>query len=106
MSRGRSAVTDVSVQLPTKLFQQALAVLERRGTTLDDYVRLKLKGLLRPEKFYSVGDRYEFGKYRDEQVGVVINTDPEYVAWCLREVEGFGLDPEALNYLSTMDVDL
>lgn len=102
----RAQTVDVQLNLPKKLVDQASAVLHRRGSSLDDYVRLKLKGLLRPEQFYSVGHEYTFGKYRGEQVGVVINTDPEYVAWCLREIEGFGLDPEALDYLASTGVNL
>lgn len=102
----RTPTTTVLVELPTKLVEQSKAVLAGRGSSLDDFVRLKLKGLLRPEKFYAQEDRYTFGKYKDEFVGTIIRTDPSYVAWCLREIEGFGLDPAALELLSETGEDL
>lgn len=104
MGRARQKVYEVT--LPEASTEKAIAELARRGTTLDAFIRMKLKILIAGTKFYGLNDTYTFGKCRGERVEDVIRADPEYVAWCLREVDGFGLDPEALELLQDMDVDL
>jgi hypothetical protein len=34
---------------------------------------------------------FSFGKYKGEQLQVVINTDPQYVEWCLDNVGWFDI---------------
>ena len=102
----QAKTTTVVLELPTKLVEAATIILQGRGSDIEDYVRLKLKSLMRPTRHYDLYETYNFGKYKDEVVATVIRTDPEYVAWCLREVEGFGLTPEALGVLESTGVDL
>lgn len=103
MAKARNCIT--SVELPKALFEKASAILLARGTTLDDFVRLQLLRLTKNEKFYGVGDQICFGKYRDETVATIIRGDPEYMVWCLQNVAGFGLTPEALDLLQSTGVD-
>ena len=46
-----------------------------------------------------VNDVLTFGKHSGEALDEVIVEDPEYIAWCVDEVEGFELDVEAMNLL-------
>lgn len=94
------------VNLPPGLTERSLVILHERGTTLDDFVRLQLLRLTKNAKFFGLKDEMSFGKYHKEMIETVIRGDPEYIAWCLREVTGFGLTPEALGVLETTGVDL
>ena len=95
----------VTIELPAALYEQACYDLARRGTTLDEYVRLKLKGMTARKWFYGLKDTFTFGKYRGETVENVIRGDPEYCIWALKTVDGFDLHPEALELLTDMGVD-
>ena len=52
---------------------------------------------------YSLNDELPFGKHKGELVEDVVYLDPEYLDWCVENVEGFELDDEAFmmlqNYL-------
>jgi len=48
---------------------------------------------------WMVNDVLTFGKHSGEALDEVIVEDPEYIAWCVDEVEGFELDVEAMNLL-------
>lgn len=96
----------LSVQVSRALLTKAEKILGDRGTTVDTWIRLQLKRFVKNVKFYGLTDKITFGKYRDELMETIIRTDPEYVAWLIREVEGFALEVEAFNLLSIMDVDL
>lgn len=101
----RPSKAQVTLELPVKLYEKASSILYARGTTLDDFVRLQLLRLTKNEKFYDVQDPMTFGKYRDELVGTIIRADPEYMVWCLQNVAGFGLTPQALDLLQSTGVD-
>lgn len=97
---------EITVSVPIRLLERSLSVLAERRTTMDDFVRLQLKRLTRSTKFYGLEDKLTFGKYREELLETVIRADPSYIAWCLREIEGYALTVEALELLSQMGVDL
>lgn len=96
----------LQVYIPDHLVEQAQQILDERGTDFSSFIRMQLKTLTKHSRFYGLADRYTFGKYDGEYMEAVIRTDPDYVAWCLRTVAGFGLTPEALEVLSQMGVDL
>lgn len=102
---GKAKENSVTVILPQALYRKALAILENRGTTFDDFVRLSLRRLVKNEKFYGLGDKFTFGKFEHETIEMVIRTEPTYLVWCLKNVDGFALTIEALELLTTMDVD-
>lgn len=55
---------------------------------------------------YKLDDKITFGKYSARVIPValtirqIIDTDPEYLGWCLDNVGGFELDSEAEGELS------
>lgn len=53
-----------------------------------------------------LSDRMTFGKYRGRPLIKVIDSDPEYISWCLKKVHFFIIDKEAtirhLNKLAEM----
>ena len=44
-------------------------------------------------------DRFTFGKHKGERLSSVIGSDPNYVEWCLEEIEEFRLTKGALERL-------
>ncbi len=38
-----------------------------------------------------------FGKYKDLPIGDIISRDPNYIAWALKNIGGFELDPMAFK---------
>lgn len=101
----RSKDVTITLVVPQALLSKGIDTLEGRGTSLDDWFRLKLKGLVRKPTYYELVDRYTFGKFKGEILEDVIRAEPTYVVWCIREVEGFCLAPAALELLQDMDVD-
>lgn len=96
----------ITVAVPGDLLDKALAVLDSRGSSLEDHVRLQLRRLIRKPKVYGLEDVITFGKYRGEHMNAIIRADPSYATWCLRNIEGFTLSTEALEVLSTTGEDL
>lgn len=98
--------TNVEVTLPTKLLQDTLTLLEERGLTLSEAVRLHLRSMVTTSKKgkpLGALDAYPFGKYKDEEVGVIIRIDPDYVKWCLGNVPTFHLTAECVILLQEMN---
>lgn len=101
----RSKKTELTVNLPTKLADDILSLLSDRGLELDEVVRLYLRSMVTTSKrgrALNVNDEFQFGKYKDEEVGVIIRAEPSYIQWCLKNLEHFNLDPDALVLLETM----
>lgn len=44
---------------------------------------------------WNLDKRFPFGKYKGDQLWLVIDTDPGYVDWCIDNIDGFELDNEA-----------
>lgn len=46
---------------------------------------------------YTLQTKINFGKYKPDDVviGELIESDPDYIAWCVENVEWFELDDEA-----------
>lgn len=101
----RAKRAEVTCSLPMRLHAKVVQILEARGSTFDDFVRLQCLRLTKNEKFYDLTDKLTFGKYRGELIETVIRGDPEYMIWCLKNVTGFGLTPEALGILEETGVD-
>ena len=47
---------------------------------------------------YSLSDEMNFGRYKGFTVKEVIDTDRQYIKWCIKTVEWFELTNDALNY--------
>ena len=60
---------------------------------------------------FSLNDRITFGKYKpvDEEgklIKWIIQNDPEYILWCLENIEWFELDTDAEEMLEWEMADL
>ena len=51
-------------------------------------------------RLFEISDDFTFGKHEGESVDEVIVDDPEYVEWCLNEIDGFDLDEEGHQLLA------
>jgi hypothetical protein len=83
------------IDLPTKLVSQARERLDGRGITLEEYLRLHLRVMVRtPPSILALTDEIPFGKYRGEIVEVVCRADPGYMTWMVAQngKTQFGLD--------------
>ena len=94
------------IVIDPKLLKRANEILAERGTTMEQWLKLQLKSLIKHRRVYNIREKLTFGKYEGEIVEDVIRADPSYMSWCLRTIAGFALSFDGLELLSTMDVDL
>lgn len=97
--------TELEIQLPTKLVDDIAPLLADRGLNLNEVIRLYLRSMVTTAKrgrALGVNDEFQFGKYKDEEVGVIIRAEPTYIQWCLENIETFHLDPDALILLEAI----
>ena len=47
---------------------------------------------------HSLKDRFNFGKHRGKTIKQVIDKDPTYVEWAIKNVDGFELNLQADDY--------
>lgn len=97
---------EVRIHLPDDLVTRATAILTDRGSTLEDFIRMKLKGLTKSSRHFGLSDRMTFGKYREESVKDIICTDPRYIHWALGEIDGFSLSISALELLANVEAEI
>ena len=50
---------------------------------------------------YDLDDLLTFGKYKNEIIEDIIDLDPKYIEWALKDVSWFGLTDEALEELQS-----
>jgi len=94
------------VPVDPKLLKKAETILAERGTSMEQWLKLQMKTLIKHSRLYGLRDKISFGKYDEEFIEDIIRADPSYIAWCLRTVAGFTLTIEALELLSEMGVEL
>lgn len=90
------------VAIPSKLVKDAEAVLALRDVSLETFVRLAVKALIRRQGFFNLDSKLTFGKYEGEIVKDAIKVDPHYFMWMLENHENFYLNEEAQDYLATL----
>ncbi len=54
---------------------------------------------LRKPKTYSLNDTLPFGKHQGEKLQDVIDNDPEYVDWMVKNIATFDIGADAIDYL-------
>ena len=91
----------ISVRLPVDLLDTISAMAETRQTEVDVIIRTVLRTLNSSLAFYSLSSVMRIGRYRGAIVDEIIRTDPDYIVWCCKNVNGFCLDEEALKVLET-----
>jgi uncharacterized protein (DUF3820 family) len=99
----------VRVEVPDRLAAQIEPVLLQRGLSLDEVVRLYLRSLVTTSERMAALDvksEMPFGKFKGEQIGVIIRVDPDYVAWMLANSKSFKLTPEALSLLEAVQASV
>jgi hypothetical protein len=52
-------------------------------------------------KFYSINERFDFGKYKGRTVLGVARDNPGYINWCLETVSFFIMDEKTIKELSS-----
>ncbi len=48
---------------------------------------------------YSLADYLIFGKYKGRSIQVIIETDPQYLQWCVDNIPDFTLDGQTKKIL-------
>lgn len=51
-------------------------------------------------KLYTPETKLPFGKYKDMTVEEIIEEDPQYIAWCHHNVDGFNVTPTVANMVN------
>jgi hypothetical protein len=100
----------IQVTLPTNILRKLEEQASRRELDVSDFIRIALRSMSRKSKFFAMGDTLTFGKYEDEVLDTVIQTDPTYIVWCIRNIEGFLVSEEAedllIEVLQREDIDI
>lgn len=47
--------------------------------------------------FYTADTKFDFGKYKGDTLNGILNTDPEYLKWCVDNVDWFCVEEEILD---------
>lgn len=87
----------LTFQLPLEMYVDLSQHLKSRGLHVNDFMRLAVRNSMRGINTYGLRDIVRFGKYHGEPMEVVIRTDPSYVSWALRKMEGFNLTEDAMD---------
>lgn len=89
----------ISITLPANIVRKLEEQASRRELDISDFIRIALRAMSRKSKWFALGDPLTFGKYEDEILDTVIQTDPTYIVWCIRNIEGFLISEEAEDLL-------
>ena len=57
------------------------------------------------QHIYELNDTLSFGKYRGKSIHYIITHCPEYLLWCVKEVENFLMSDAAWDYACQMHKD-
>lgn len=93
----------VQFRIPLEMLNDVSQLLRSRDAHIDDFMRLAIRNMLRGVNHYGLRDTLKFGKYFGEPVEAVIRTDPSYIAWAQRKMEGFSLSEDALAVLERIN---
>ncbi len=56
--------------------------------------------------FYELNDVISFGKHKGKSLKLIIGVDPDYIRWCLSNIDGFRLIEEANKYYQDKLMDI
>lgn len=48
-------------------------------------------------RIYNIDDEFDFGKYKGKTINELLNENPGYIDWVIRNVDGFALSREAFQ---------
>lgn len=88
-------LSTIEITLPISILNKLCEQASKRELDVSDYVRIALKALSRKSRYFAMGDELTFGKYANEILDTIIQTDPTYIVWCIRNIEGFLISDEA-----------
>jgi uncharacterized protein (DUF3820 family) len=92
----------VTIQIRKDLYDQARIKLDGRGLSVEDFIRIALRGALQRNGFVPLRAEMPFGKYRGETLESIIRADPEYVRWMLSNSTSFSTDEAAIELLEML----
>lgn len=92
----------LKIEIPLPLLAKLEPIIKERGLTVSEVCGLYLRSLVTTSernRALDLDSEMPLGKFKGEQVGVVIRAEPRYVAWLLGTTTSFKLGPEALQLL-------
>src|SRR4051812_22558057 len=89
----------VNVAVPKDLYDQAEKTLMGRGLSVENFIRVSLRGALQRNGYVPLRAELTFGKYRGETLETIIRADPEYIRWMLNNSKTFITDEAAIELL-------
>jgi hypothetical protein len=99
MGKRPNTATD-TVTLPQDVYDQLITRLQEKGLTLSDFVRMNARSFIRMPPVFNLDTKVTFGKFSGETMENVIRLAPSYVVWCMENIAGFAIGPDALKMLS------
>jgi hypothetical protein len=89
------------------VLEEDQALMEMLGKTIGDYLTLEyvLGSIFNTREFYKAriydtNDVFDFGKYNGQTLISVIKSNPNYVIWCVLEVNRFFVSNDVLKALA------
>jgi hypothetical protein len=93
----------VTINLPIEMVERLDVLAVKRGSSVQDLVRLSLHNLSRHETILDLESKVGFGKYSTETMNTVIRADPSYVTWMLKTIERVTLSEACLDLIADLD---
>lgn len=93
---------ELKVKVPIRLFDDVQHLLDERGSTISELVRILLRQYMKNFKVYGLNDSIDFGKLSGEKMESIIRTQPDYIVWMLKNKESFKLTGQARDLLNEM----
>lgn len=92
-----SPIPKIDLELSEGTKASLLAMCEERGLTPDALVAFWLRTARSPKasRPYSLTDTLRFGRFQGSRLEVVIRAEPDYITWCLTNLENFTMTPPA-----------
>ena len=96
-------MTQLIASIPAELAEDLEDLLEIRGSTFSDFVRIAAKNYLRMPLEFTLTTKLTFGKYGGERLEAVMRHDPDYIRRCQNGMQAFRMDEESERLLDQLD---
>jgi hypothetical protein len=92
-----------AIYLPATLVERASAKLcEERDISIEDYISVFLRSIIRAKLILKLDDDLPFGKYVGEKVETICKIDPSYISWLISQDGKTKFAPEVLSLVNAM----
>lgn len=85
------------LNISTAVMKSLEAASQAKGLPPEEMIAFMARTFTRPVTIYGTSDRFDFGKYRDEESIHVAQLDPGYIIWMREKACTVDVDDELLD---------